>query len=398
MAHLVTSQQQVDATFWQSRRVLVTGHTGFKGAWLALWLQSMGAEVFGISRDVPTAPSLYELAQVSAGMADELRVDIRQADEVVAATRRWAPDTVMHLAAQPLVGRSFADPRETFDVNIMGTVNLLEAVRMTRSVAAAVVITSDKCYENAGWERGYREDDPMGGFDPYSASKGAVEIVVSAYRRSFFFEPGTAAIASARAGNVIGGGDWAADRLIPDIVRAIDSRRPLRVRNPDAVRPWQHVLNPLSGYLLLAQAAGLRAGVRAAAGTLAPPMATPARCRGSSKVFASAGRAGRPGRPTPGRTHTRRHISNSTPPAHACGWAGDRSSRSRPLYTASWTGMRRSPRGPTCDRPRWPSCVRSAARRREGGIAPGRVGRKRTWPRSNSGTVPSTPVSSDRLA
>ena len=253
MAHLVTSQQQVDATFWQSRRVLVTGHTGFKGAWLALWLQSMGAEVFGISRDVPTAPSLYELAQVSAGMADELRVDIRQADEVVAATRRWAPDTVMHLAAQPLVGRSFADPRETFDVNIMGTVNLLEAVRMTRSVAAAVVITSDKCYENAGWERGYREDDPMGGFDPYSASKGAVEIVVSAYRRSFFFEPGTAAIASARAGNVIGGGDWAADRLIPDIVRAIDSRRPLRVRNPDAVRPWQHVLNPLSGYLLLAQ-------------------------------------------------------------------------------------------------------------------------------------------------
>jgi CDP-glucose 4,6-dehydratase len=252
VAHVVSGERAVEAAFWRGRRVLLTGHTGFKGAWLALWLQSLGAEVLGLSRGMATAPSLYELARVGEGMTDEASLDIRDADEVLAVARRWAPEAVLHLAAQPLVRRSFVDPRETFEINVMGTVNVLEAVRATPSVSAAVIVTSDKCYENRGWEWGYREDEPMGGHDPYSASKGAVEIVVGAYRRSFFADRGTA-VATARAGNVIGGGDWAADRLIPDIVRAVESRQPLRVRHPNAVRPWQHVLNPLSGYLLLAQ-------------------------------------------------------------------------------------------------------------------------------------------------
>lgn len=252
MAHLVSGERAVDSVAWRGRRVLLTGHTGFKGAWLALWLQSLGAEVLGLSRGMPTAPSLYELARVSEGMTDETSLDIRDADQVLAVARRWAPDAVLHLAAQPLVRRSFVDPRDTFEINVMGTVNVLEAVRATPSVSAAVIVTSDKCYENRGWEWGYREDEPMGGHDPYSASKGAVEIVVSSYRRSFFADRGTA-VATARAGNVVGGGDWASDRLIPDIIRAVASQRPLRVRNPNSVRPWQHVLNPLSGYLLLAQ-------------------------------------------------------------------------------------------------------------------------------------------------
>jgi CDP-glucose 4,6-dehydratase len=252
VAHLVSGERAVDSVAWRGRRVLLTGHTGFKGAWLALWLQSLGAEVLGLSRGMPTAPSLYELARVSEGMTDETSLDIRDADQVLAVARRWAPDAVLHLAAQPLVRRSFVDPRDTFEINVMGTVNVLEAVRATPSVSAAVIVTSDKCYENRGWEWGYREDEPMGGHDPYSASKGAVEIVVSSYRRSFFADRGTA-VATARAGNVVGGGDWASDRLIPDIIRAVASQRPLRVRNPNSVRPWQHVLNPLSGYLLLAQ-------------------------------------------------------------------------------------------------------------------------------------------------
>lgn len=244
---------RVDAGFWRGRRVLITGHTGFKGSWLALWLQSLGAEVHGLSDGVPTQPSLYELASVAGGMAAERVADVRDGEAVRQALSRDEPEVVLHLAAQPLVRRSFAQPRETFDTNVMGTVNVLEAARGS-SVRAVLVITSDKCYENLGVDRAYREDDPLGGHDPYSASKAAAELVTAAYRRSFFGSADGPRLASARAGNVIGGGDWGEERLIPDVVRAIERGTQLEVRNPAATRPWQHVLNPLSGYLLLAQA------------------------------------------------------------------------------------------------------------------------------------------------
>jgi CDP-glucose 4,6-dehydratase len=244
----------VDPAFWRGRRVLVTGHTGFKGAWLTLWLREMGAAVTGLSDGVPTSPSLYELAGVGEGIVD-LEVDVRDADAVDAALAANVPDVVLHLAAQSLVRRSFRDPRETYSTNVMGTVNVLEAVRRTPSVAAVVNVTSDKCYDNRGQNRPFVEDDPMGGHDPYSNSKGCAELVGDAYLRSFFSVPGSPTrLASARAGNVIGGGDWGEDRLIPDIVRGALAGEDIRIRNPTAVRPWQHVLNPLSGYLELAQA------------------------------------------------------------------------------------------------------------------------------------------------
>lgn len=254
VALLVTASRQVDSGFWHDRRVLITGHTGFKGAWLSLWLQDMGAAVFGYSDRVPTEPALYELARVGGGMRDERREDVRDAAAVADTMRAWAPEVVIHMAAQPLVRHSFEHPRETFDVNVMGTVNVLEAAREAPGVRVVVVVTSDKCYENRGWEWGYRENEAMGGHDPYSSSKGAAELVVSAYRRSFFSDPAGARVASARAGNVIGGGDWAPERLMTDLVRAALRGETLRIRNPAAVRPWQHVLSPLSGYLALAQA------------------------------------------------------------------------------------------------------------------------------------------------
>ncbi len=241
----------VDPAFWRGRRVLVTGHTGFKGGWLSLWLQSLGAEVTGFSDAVPTEPSLYELAAVGAGMRD-LRGDVRGPAAIREAVA--GAEVVLHLAAQPLVRRSYEDPRETFEVNVMGTVNVLDAVRAEPGVRVVVNVTSDKCYENREWDWAYREDEPMGGKDPYSASKGAAELVTAAYRRSFFADPDGTRVASARAGNVIGGGDWGADRLLPDVVRATLAGQAVRVRNPLAIRPWQHVLNPLSGYLELAQA------------------------------------------------------------------------------------------------------------------------------------------------
>jgi CDP-glucose 4,6-dehydratase len=241
----------VDAAFWRGRRVLVTGHTGFKGSWLSLWLQALGAEVTGFADGVPTEPSLFALADVGSGLRD-LRGDIRDPAAVRAAVA--GADVVLHLAAQPLVRRSYEDPRETFEVNVMGTVNVFDAVRLDGGVRVVVNVTSDKCYENREWEWAYREDEPMGGKDPYSASKGAAELVTAAYRRSFFSDPAGTRLASARAGNVIGGGDWGADRLLPDVVRATLAGEPVRVRNPHAIRPWQHVLNPLSGYLVLAQA------------------------------------------------------------------------------------------------------------------------------------------------
>lgn len=239
------------ASFWENRRVFITGHTGFKGSWLSLWLQSMGADVAGFALAPPSDPSLFEAARVAQGMASTIG-DIRNLDALQAAMKNHRPEIVIHMAAQSLVRPSYADPVETYSTNVMGTVNVLEAMRRTDSVKAAVVVTSDKCYENREWVWGYRENEPMGGHDPYSSSKGCAELVTSAYRSSFFEKSGIA-LASARAGNVIGGGDWAADRLVPDILRAFEKGMPVVIRNPGAIRPWQHVLEPLSGYLLLAR-------------------------------------------------------------------------------------------------------------------------------------------------
>jgi CDP-glucose 4,6-dehydratase len=243
----------VDPRFWRGRRVLLTGHTGFKGAWLSLWLQSMGAELTGFSLDVPTSPSLYELARVGEGMRS-VEGDVRDRAALVAALQDSRAEVVIHMAAQSLVRRSFAQPAETYATNVMGTVNVLDAVRTDGAeVRALVNVTSDKCYENTESGLPHREQDPMGGHDPYSSSKGCAELVGSAYGRSFFSDPGGTRLASARAGNVIGGGDWGEDRLVPDVMRAALAGERVSIRNPDSIRPWQHVLNPLSGYLLLAQ-------------------------------------------------------------------------------------------------------------------------------------------------
>ncbi len=237
--------------FWQGRRVLLTGHTGFKGSWLSLWLQATGAQVTGYALAPPTNPSLFEIAEVAQGMTSVIG-DIRDLAKLQAVFAEHQPEIVIHMAAQPLVRYSYQNPVETYSTNVMGTVYLLEAVRNTPGVKAVVNITTDKCYENKEWVWSYRENEPMGGFDPYSSSKGCSELVTSSYRRSFFQDKGIA-LASARAGNVIGGGDWAADRLVPDILRAFEQNQPVNIRNPHATRPWQHVLEPLSGYLSLAE-------------------------------------------------------------------------------------------------------------------------------------------------
>lgn len=246
---------RVDPGFWAGRRVLITGHTGFKGAWLSIWLQSLGAVVTGLANGVPTEPSLYALARVSESMEGELEIDIRDFDALADGVRRAAPEVVIHMAAQSIVRRSFVDPRETYETNVIGTVNVLDAVRLADGVRVVVNVTSDKCYENREWDWGYREDDSLGGFDPYSSSKACAELVTAAFRRSFFeADAAGPRLVSVRAGNVIGGGDWGEDRLLADAMRSALSGEPLRVRNPYAVRPWQYVLNPLSGYLVLAQA------------------------------------------------------------------------------------------------------------------------------------------------
>jgi len=246
----------MNPAFWHGKRVFLTGHTGFKGSWLGLWLQQLGAHVTGYALAAPTSPSLFEVAGVARGM-ESIIGDIRDGAALAAAMRAARPEIVIHMAAQALVRYSYANPVETYSVNVMGLVNLFEAVRATPGVKAVLNVTSDKCYENREWPWGYRENEAFGGYDPYSNSKACAELVTAGYRSSFFHPEKYAehgvALASGRAGNVIGGGDWAQDRLIPDMLRAIGAGRPVAIRNPDAIRPWQHVLEPLSGYLSLAE-------------------------------------------------------------------------------------------------------------------------------------------------
>lgn len=246
----------IDVDFWKGRRVFLTGHTGVKGAWAAMWLQAMGAEVTGYSLEPPTELNIFDLAGVADGMHHHIG-DIRDPDSLSDALRASGAEIVIHMAAQALVRRSYVDPLETYSTNVMGTANILDAVRTCGGVRAYISVTSDKCYENREWPWGYRENDTMGGYDPYSNSKGCAELITASYRQSFFnaddFSSHGVAVASARAGNIICGGDWAEDRLIPDIVRAVMAGEKPVIRHPDAVRPWQHVLDPVGGYLVLAE-------------------------------------------------------------------------------------------------------------------------------------------------
>jgi CDP-glucose 4,6-dehydratase len=241
----------IRSEFWHGKKVLLTGHTGFKGSWLSIWLQNLGTDVCGLSLAPGTNPSLFELARASDGMRSHIE-DIRDFGAVSKICQDFSPEIIIHMAAQPLVRKSYLDPIETYSTNVMGTVNILEAARACKTVKAIVCITTDKCYENKEWTWGYRETEAMGGHDPYSSSKGCAELICGAYRRSFLQENGVL-LATARAGNVIGGGDWSDDRLVPDILRALEADQTLKVRNPNSIRPWQHVLEPLSGYLMLAQ-------------------------------------------------------------------------------------------------------------------------------------------------
>ena len=246
----------MNSKFWEGKRVLITGHTGFKGSWLSLWLQSKGARTIGYSLPPPTKPSLFEVAHVAEGMAS-ITGDLRDLEHLQTVIGVHKPEIIIHMAARSLVRYSYNNPVDTYSTNVMGTVNVLEAVRQSDSVKVVLIITSDKCYENKEWLWGYRENEPMGGHDPYSSSKGCAELVTSAYRRSYFSDnnlPGhDVSVATTRAGNVVGGGDWAPDRLIPDIMNALMESRPANIRYPNAIRPWQHALEPLRGYLRLAK-------------------------------------------------------------------------------------------------------------------------------------------------
>ncbi|WP_246668379.1 MULTISPECIES: CDP-glucose 4,6-dehydratase [Bradyrhizobium] len=272
------------SAFWAGKRVFLTGHTGFKGSWLALWLQHLGARVTGYALSAPPAtPSLFEIARVGAGM-ESILGDVTNYDHLVRTLRSASPDIVIHMAAQPLARYSYAHPEETYRVNVMRTVHLMQAVRQVNSVRTVLNITSDKCYENREWVWGYREDDRLGGHDPYGSSKACAELVCSAFRDSFFQRGSHAgdvvALATARAGNVIGGGDWAQDRLIPDILRAIPAGKAMEIRSPTAIRPWQHVLEPLSGYLALAERLFTDGSAFSDAWNFGPAEPTPARWLG----------------------------------------------------------------------------------------------------------------------
>tara|TARA_B100001113_G_scaffold149387_1_gene122528 strand:- start:752 stop:1834 length:1083 start_codon:yes stop_codon:yes gene_type:complete len=246
----MTSDNKME--IFKNKKVIVTGHTGFKGSWLTAWLKILGADVIGISLDPPTPVSHYDSANIADGIED-YRTDIRNLDSLVKIFADAKPDYVFHLAAQPIVAKSYNDPIETWTTNVLGTINILEALKNLSNQCTAVIITSDKCYDNVEWEWGYRENDALGGPDPYSASKGAAEIAIKSYVKSYFNNPKKGIrVASARAGNVIGGGDWADNRIVPDSVKAWSNDQPLELRNPHSTRPWQHVLEPLGGYLVLA--------------------------------------------------------------------------------------------------------------------------------------------------
>lgn len=243
--------------FYKGKRVLVTGHTGFKGSWLSIWLHSLGAEVIGVGLDPYSPKDNFVLSKISDKIKSDIRADIRDGGKMKEIFSEYQPEIVFHLAAQPLVRLSYEIPVETYQTNVMGTINILEAIRSSDSVKVGVMITTDKCYENKEQIWGYRENEPMGGYDPYSSSKGAAEIAISSWRRSFFnpddYKKHGKSLASVRAGNVIGGGDWALDRIIPDCIRALESGRPIEIRSPLSIRPWQHVLEPIGGYMLLAK-------------------------------------------------------------------------------------------------------------------------------------------------
>jgi len=243
--------QMVDKNFWQGKKVFLTGHTGFKGSWLSIWLNYLGANVIGYSLLPPTSPSLFNEAKVDNLINSHIG-DIRDQNSLYKSMVNFNPDILIHMAAQPLVRFSYNNPVETYEVNVIGTVKVLEVARSCKNLKSIINVTTDKCYENSGFDKSYTEVDPMGGFDPYSSSKGCAELVSSAYKSSFFEKLGIG-LASVRAGNVIGGGDWAEDRLIPDILKSFEEKKPIIIRNPTATRPWQHVLEPLSGYLMLAQ-------------------------------------------------------------------------------------------------------------------------------------------------
>jgi CDP-glucose 4,6-dehydratase len=244
--------RKVDENFWKGKRVFLTGHTGFKGSWMSLWLHSMGAVVKGFSLEPNTNPSLYSILSLDALIESEIG-DIRDLSILKESLVSFKPEILIHMAAQPLVRHSYKEPLETYSTNVMGTAHVLEAIRFCHTVRGVVVVTTDKVYENKEWPWGYRENEPLGGYDPYSSSKACAELVTAAYKQSFFSTPNAPSVATARAGNVIGGGDWSQDRLIPDAIKAFEENQPLVIRNPSATRPWQHVLEPLSGYLMLAE-------------------------------------------------------------------------------------------------------------------------------------------------
>jgi CDP-glucose 4,6-dehydratase len=325
-----------DAAFWRGRRVLVTGHTGFKGAWLSLWLDALDADVIGLALPPPTNPNLFTLA----GLRDRIRHiegDLRDAALVERVMRETAPEIVLHLAAQSLVRPSYEDPLGTWATNVMGTAHLLDAARRLPGLRAMVVVTSDKCYENREWVWGYRESDAMGGHDPYSASKGAAEILTASYRRSFFADA-SVGIATARAGNVIGGGDWARDRLVPDAMRAFATTSPLRLRNPASTRPWQHVLEPLCGYLTLAQALCERPHEHAEGWNFGPDAAGTASVAhvvdGLAKQWGGDARWEHVGEPT---LHEARALSLDCAKAHArLGWRPRLTLEDTLAWTVDW--------------------------------------------------------------
>ena len=317
----------LNRSFWKGRKVFLTGHTGFKGSWLSLWLEALGANVTGYALDPPTQPSLFEQAKI-ANAIRSIRGDIRDFSRLQGAIAECRPEVVIHMAAQSVVRRGYEDPIETYSSNVMGTVHVLEALRQLKQPCVVVNVTSDKCYENREWVWGYRENEPMGGRDPYSNSKGCAELVTTAYRESFF-PPGSlerhgVAVASARAGNAIGGGDWTSDQLIPDLMRAFLAGQPCLIRNPLAIRPWQFVLEPLRGYLMLAERLATDGAHLPRAGTLDLTRQTPSLCPGSRTKRPARGERPPCGLRTPQCIRGKRTFSSWMPPRRSPAWVGVR--------------------------------------------------------------------------